>query len=280
MKKERESRLAPWQERLHEIIFEADTVEGKWFDIILLLVILASVFIVMMETIDRYNEQFGILFHYGEWVFTILFTIEYIIRLMVVKRPLNYALSFFGVIDLLSIIPTYLNVFNLGAKGLMVIRALRLLRVFRIFKLSSFINESEFIVTALKHSRAKIMVFITFILIFVCIFGSVMYLIEGADNPDFDNIPRSIYWAIVTLTTVGYGDIAPSTPFGQFLASIIMLMGYAIIAVPTGIVTAEAVRVKSLATPQHLEAAQSCKVCMHEDHEADAIYCKMCGSKL
>ena len=273
MKKE----FSPARERLHEVIFEADTKEGKMFDVILLIAILTSVIIVIMESVPSYQEKYGTFFTVLEWMFTIFFTVEYSLRLYAVRKPIKYAKSFFGVIDLLSILPTYLSLIFAGTHSLMIVRGLRLLRVFRIFKLASFLSEGQVIIAALKASRAKISVFVVFILIMVSIFGSIIYLVEGSQNgSQFDSIPRSIYWAIVTLTTVGYGDISPVTPFGQFIASIIMISGYAIIAVPTGIVTtaamsqAESNRHKKVST-------QSCRYCSAEGHDEDAVHCKYCG---
>jgi len=279
MSNETNKRFNPARERLHEVIFEADTKAGKWFDIILLIAILASVIIVIIESVPSYQAKYGELFKILEWIFTIFFTVEYAIRLYSVYKPMKYATSFFGVIDLMSILPTYLSLVFAGTQSLMIVRGLRLLRVFRIFKLANFLSEGQVIMTALKASRAKIFVFVVFILIMVSIFGSVMYLVEGASNDQFDSIPRSIYWAIVTLTTVGYGDISPVTPFGQAIAAIIMISGYAIIAVPTGIVTAEAMK-----EAQKLEnrdiTNQSCRYCAEEGHDSDAIHCKYCGELL
>lgn len=272
--------FSPLRERLHEVIFEADTKVGKWFDVILLVAILASVIIVILESVPDYQVAYGRLFRALEWVFTIIFTIEYILRLYVVHRPMKYATSFFGVIDLLSILPTFLGLIFAGAPTLMIVRGLRLLRVFRIFKLANYLSQGQVIVSALRSSRDKILVFVIFIIIMVSIFGSVMYLVEGtAEGSQFDSIPRSIYWAIVTLTTVGYGDISPTTSLGQFIASIIMISGYAIIAVPTGIVTAEAMS-QSMKTQASPVSTQSCRYCSAEGHDEDAVHCKYCGEQL
>ena len=270
--------INPKREKLHEVIFEADTKNGKLFDIVLLIAILASVIIVILESVPEYNDKYGLFFKITEWAFTIFFTIEYILRLYAVYKPMKYATSFFGVIDLLSILPTYLSLIFAGTQSLMIVRGLRLLRVFRIFKLANFLVEGQIIVTALRASRAKISVFVIFILIMVSIFGSVMYLVEGSQNPQFDSIPRSIYWAIVTLTTVGYGDISPITSFGQFIAAIIMISGYAIIAVPTGIVTAEVMDAASKMTNNI--SSQTCRFCSQEGHDNDAVHCKYCGEIL
>jgi voltage-gated potassium channel len=264
------------KEKVHEIIFEADTPMGKLFDVVLLIAILLSVIIVMLESVPSYSAKYHDFFIVLEWIFTFIFTIEYILRLYAVYRPLKYATSFFGIVDLVSILPTYLAIVFAGSHSLMIIRGLRLLRVFRIFKLANFLNEGQVLITAMKASRTKITVFLIFILILVSIFGSLMYLIEGRTNAGFDSIPRSIYWAIVTLTTVGYGDISPQSTFGQFMASIIMLIGYAVIAVPTGIVTNEVVK----ASNKTEVSVQACRHCSLEGQAADAIYCKHCGEKL
>lgn len=275
----------PTRERLFEIIFEADTPMGKRFDIILIIAIIASVVIVMLESVNTINDRFGQLFRILEWVLTAFFTIEYILRLYVVHRPMKYALSFFGIVDLLSILPSYLSFFFAGTHSLMVIRAIRLLRVFRIFKLANYSKDGKHILSALNASKRKISVFLMFVLLLVIIFGSVMYLIEGSqpDSP-FDSIPRSIYWAIVTLTTVGYGDISPSTSFGQFLAAIVMLLGYAVIAVPTGIVSSEMTKDSSKDERKKKELeklnTQVCSECLFDDHEDDAYFCKKCGTEL
>lgn len=272
--------FSPLRERLHEVIFEADTKAGKWFDIVLMIAILASVVVVMLESVERYHDAYGPIFIFLEWIFTIFFTIEYILRLYCVYRPIKYAKSFFGVIDLISILPSYLSIFFPGTHSLMVIRGLRLLRVFRIFKLASFLSQGQIIISALKESRPKITVFVLFILLVVSIFGSLMYLIEGQANPAFDSIPRSVYWAIVTLTTVGYGDISPITPFGQFIAAFIMIAGYAIIAVPTGIVTAEVISESNKKNRVGNLSRQSCRYCSAEGHTMDAKFCKYCGEEL
>ncbi len=271
--------LNPRKEKIHEIIFEADTPEGKTFDIVLMVLILMSVGVVLLESVEPLNAKYGLLFFILEWFFTIFFTIEYVLRIYCVYRPAKYALSFYGIVDLLSIVPTYLSLLITGSHYLVVIRALRLLRVFRIFKLVKFLNEGNIIIRALINSRAKIMVFMLFILLMVTILGSMMYLIEGQENhAQFDSIPRSIYWAIVTLTTVGYGDISPVTNFGQFLASFVMLLGYAVLAVPTGIVSAELVKDKIQFALKN--NTQACRYCSKEGHDDDAKYCKFCGELL
>jgi len=280
--------LSPLQEKIHEVIFEADTPTGKMFDIILLIAIIASVIVVMLESVQALNDKFHYLFLVLEWVFTIFFTIEYGLRLYSVRKPMKYATSFFGVIDLLAILPAFLSLVISGTHYLVVIRTLRLLRVFRIFKLTKFLKESAIIVQALKDSRAKITVFMTFVILMVTIIGSMMYLIEGGSvDSGFTSIPRSIYWAIVTLTTVGYGDIAPATEIGQFLAAIVMILGYAVIAVPTGIVSAEmtmSVQKKGKKKKKRDKfeeiSTQACRSCSKEGHDHNAVFCKFCGEQL
>ena len=266
----------PLKEKLHEIIFEADTPIGKTFDVILLIMISLSVLAVMLESVDFLEVKFSLGFFVIEWVFTIFFTIEYALRLYCVYRPIKYATSFFGVIDLLAIIPTYLSLILIGSHYFLVIRALRLLRIFRIFKLGHFMKEGYIIILALRQSRAKITVFLTFVILMVILIGSCMYLVEGGTNETFSSIPRSIYWAIVTLTTVGYGDITPKTDFGQFLSAFVMIMGYAILAVPTGIVSAELIR----GDRGLKNNTQACRYCGQEGHDDDADYCKYCGEQL
>ncbi len=279
MSQNKKEKLRSMRERLHEVIFEADTKEGKLFDVILLIAILASVIIVILESVPSFQDEYGSLFIALEWIFTIFFTIEYGLRLYAVYKPIKYAKSFFGIIDLMSILPTYLSLVFVGTQSLMIVRGLRLLRVFRIFKLGNFQSQGQVIIAALKASRDKIVVFVIFILIMVSIFGSIMYLVEGTYNTKFDSIPRSIYWAIVTLTTVGYGDISPVTPFGQAIAAVIMISGYAIIAVPTGIVTAEAMQYAQKTNEQKV-STQACRHCSAEGHDEDAEYCKYCGEAI
>jgi voltage-gated potassium channel len=263
-----------WRLKLHEVIFEADTPAGKWFDVLLILSILVSVVLVMLDSVSAIRIQHGRLLYIGEWFFTILFTIEYLLRLMSVGRPLAYATSFFGVVDLLAILPTYLSIFIPGAQYLLVIRILRVLRIFRILKLVQYLGEVLLLTQALRASRRKITVFLFVVLTLVTIFGSLIYLIEDPKD-GFTSIPKSIYWAVVTLTTVGYGDISPQTNFGQLISALIMITGYAIIAVPTGIVTVEL----SQAFRRKI-STQACPECSAEGHDSDAKFCKYCGSKL
>ena len=262
-----------WQEKLHTIIFEAETPAGKLFDVLLMISILTSVFVVMLDSVSAVNSRYGLQLNFLEWFFTLLFSVEYILRLLCVGRPLSYATSFYGIVDLLAIIPTYLSLFIPGTKFLLVIRILRILRIFRVLKLVQYISEATLLLKAMHASRRKITVFLFTVLTLVVILGSLMYLIEGAEN-GFTSIPRSIYWAIVTLTTVGYGNIAPQTSLGQMLAAFVMILGYSIIAVPTGIVTVELSRVSNM------ETTRSCHECSAEGHDGDADYCKYCGSKL
>ncbi len=268
----------PFKEKVHEIIFEADTKAGKWFDIILLVLIVASVIVVSLETVESLNIRFGTLFLWLEWIFTIFFTIEYVLRIYAVRNPSKYIFSFYGIVDLLAILPLYLSLFFVASKHFIIIRVMRLLRVFRIFKLGSFLQHGNVIVNSLKASRAKITVFMYFVLLAVIVFGAVMYMVEGVSNDGFDSIPRSIYWAIVTLTTVGYGDISPITPLGQFIAACIMILGYAVIAVPTGIISAE--MVSSISKDKKKISTQACRFCGHEGHDYDAVHCKYCGEKI
>lgn len=269
-------RRSPLKEKIHEVIFEADTRIGKSFDIVLLVLIAASVLIVMLESVNYINVKYENLFFLLEWIFTIVFTIEYLMRLYSVYRPWKYAASFYGIIDLLAILPAYLSFFlPAGAQSLLVIRAFRLIRIFRIFKLGHFLKEGDTILRALRASRVKISVFLTFIILLITIIGAVMYLVEGGKDSSFSSIPRSVYWAIVTLTTVGYGDITPATELGQFLSAVVMILGYAIIAVPTGIVSAEMVK-----DNRSLTKTQACRYCGAEGHADDAIYCRRCSEKL
>jgi voltage-gated potassium channel len=268
--------LSPWREKLRVIIFEADTAAGKAFDVGLLVAILLSVLAVMLDSVTTFRSQHGQRLDNAEWIFTLLFTVEYALRLICSPRPLHYARSFFGVVDLLAILPTYLSLLFPGAESMIVIRGLRLLRVFRVFKLGQFLGEASLLRNALASSRHKITVFLGTITILVTILGAAMYLIEGEEN-GFTSIPVAIYWAIVTMTTVGYGDMAPITVSGKVLASIVMIMGYSIIAVPTGIVTAEIVET---AAASRRITTRSCPNCLSEGHERGATYCKDCAAPL
>lgn len=270
---EREIPEAAWRKRLHEIVFEADTRAGKAFDVFVIGLILLSLLAVVLESVQSVREDYGEILWTAEWIFTVLFTIEYVLRIVSVRRPLRYILSFFGLVDLLAIVPGYLSLLIPGTQYLLTVRVLRFLRIFRILKLTEYISEGKIITTALIASRRKISVFLVSVLAIVTVVGTTMYVIEGEAN-GFTSIPTSIYWAIVTLTTVGYGDLSPKTALGKTLASIVMILGYAIIAVPTGIVTAELTR------KQRQLSTQVCPDCHAQDHDADAVFCKYCGSKL
>jgi voltage-gated potassium channel len=263
-----------WRDILFEIIFEADTPAGKWFDIVLIICILLSVLTVMLDSVGSLREKHGDLLYTVEWFFTILFTVEYIFRLICIGRPIRYAVSFFGIIDALAILPTYMSLLFFGSRYLSVVRVLRVLRIFRVLKLGHHTKEAAVLKKALYASRRKILVFLFVVLSIVVIIGSLIYLIEEEEN-GFTSIPRCVYWAIVTLTTVGYGDISPVTGFGQFLAALVMILGYSIIAVPTGIVTVEFSRVHTVQS-----SYQACPSCSAEGHDRDAKYCKYCGTKL
>lgn len=271
----KEKGLRKWQMQLHEVIYESETKAGKTFDIILLFCIFASIMVVMLDSVQALKAKYGQIFYALEWFFTVLFTIEYILRLICIKRPRKYVFSVLGVIDLLAIIPSYLSIIVSGAQSLLVLRALRLLRIFRIFRLVHFLSEMQFLSHAIKNSLRKISIFILFVLTTVVILGSIIYLVEGEEH-GFTSIPQSVYWAIVTITTVGYGDIAPATPLGQMIASFIMLLGYGIIAVPTGIITTE----MAIAARSKRQGNEACPNCGREGHDEDARFCKFCGNKL
>jgi voltage-gated potassium channel len=259
-----------WRDTLYTIIFESDTLAGKWFDVILIFSIILSVVTVMLDSVSSINEVYGDVLYKVEWFFPVLFTVEYILRLICIGKPAYYARSFFGIIDLLAILPTYLSLVLPGSQYLIAIRILRILRVFRVLKLIQYIHESQMLMEALKASSRKIFIFVIAVLTLVVIFGSLMYLIEGKEN-GYTSIPRSVYRAIVTMTTVGYGDISPKTNIGQVLASIIMIMGYGIIAVPTGIVTVEPAHVR-----ERLRLHLVCSECRSKDHSPDASRLRAC----
>jgi len=272
----REKKEKPsWRHRLHEIIYEADTKEGKLFDIVLLIAIIASIIFVMLESVKSFDEKLYEFLNIAEWIITILFSIEYILRIVAIKKPFRYIFSFYGIIDLLSTLPKYLSFVIVGSHNLAALRALRLLRVFRILKLTRYVGASNRLIIALRASKAKIAVFLFFVVIICIILGNIMYMVEGEEN-GFTSIPRSVYWAIVTLTTVGFGDIAPNTPLGQLIASVIMILGYSIIAIPTGIVGAE----MSKMTNDEDSNTQACPNCLKDHHKENAIYCYNCGSVL
>lgn len=267
------------RKKLFIIVFGTNTPAGKLFDIVLLILIVLSVIAVMLESVPPIKARFGEELRHMEWVMTFFFTIEYIIRIWIVEKPKKYIFSFFGVIDFLAILPTYLSLVLVGTQGLAIIRALRILRVFRILKLMRFVSEATILARALKASRHKITVFFLFLIILVFILGSIMYLIEGSQS-GFHSIPQSIYWAIVTLTTVGYGDITPLTVAGKLIASVIMLLGYSIIAIPTGIVGAEIYKEVGGTSLASNQVHHLCPGCGLDTHDEDANFCKNCGAKL
>lgn len=261
---------------MYRIIFEADTSAGKAFDVVLLAAIVLSVLAVLLESVEPFRESWPRLLQGAEWCFTVLFTVEYVLRLYCVRRRLGYALSFFGLVDLLAVLPTYLSLFIPGAQSLLVIRALRLLRVFRVFKLARYLSEADALRLALWQSRAKIAVFLCTIVVVVTIMAAAMYLVEGrVGNAGFDSIPDAMYWAVVTMTTLGYGDVVPETSIGKALTAIVVVIGYSLIIVPTGIITAE------LARPSGKPiTTRVCSHCAREGHDADAVYCKFCGATM
>ena len=268
--------------KLHTIIYEADTPMGKLFDVVLLILILVSVILVMLESVTSIDTHYHDLLYFGEWVITIFFTIEYILRIITVKKASNYIFSFYGIIDFLSTIPLYLSFILAGSNALLAVWALRLLRVFRILKITRYMGEANKLNKALRDSKPKILVFLFAVLILSIIAGTIMYLVEG-EQSGFVSIPISVYWCIVTLTTVGFGDIAPVTPLGQFIAAIIMIMGYGIIAVPTGIVSAEYASKKThtVDDPEYIHVnTQSCQNCNENNHHDNAEFCHKCGSTL
>lgn len=265
-----------WREHLYETVFEADTFAGKLFDVCLLILILASVITISLETVPSLFISYKDWFFYLEIGFTLIFSIEYMLRLIASPKSFNYMKSFYGVVDLLSILPTYLAIIFPSFHYFLIIRVIRLLRVFRIFKMVHFLRESLHLIHALWNARRKILVFFLSVILITIVCGAIMFIIEHDRNESFHSIPQSIYWAIVTLTTVGYGDIAPVTPLGKVMASFIMLLGYCIIAVPTGIVSASLVR----GMTDIKATTQTCPNCHKQGHEIDAEYCKFCGSKL
>ncbi len=268
--------LEPWQRRIHVLIFEADTRAGKIFDLLLITSIVLSVIAVMLDSVTSVQAVYGDQLRAIEWFFTILFTVEYVFRLVSVGRPIKYATSFFGIVDLLAILPTFLSLILPGSQYLLVIRVLRVLRVFRVLKLVKYLGEADLLLQALRASLHKLAVFLFTVFILTIVLGSAMYLIEGEEN-GFTSIPRGIYWAIVTMTTVGYGDISPQTTCGQILAALVMILGYSIIAIPTGIATVEFSHAFGIGREV---SAQACPQCSLEGHDTSAKFCKHCGSKL
>jgi len=265
------------KERIYTVIFEADTPGGKFFDVCLIIAIALSVTVVMLDSVYSIHTEYSQPLLILEWVFTVLFTIEYALRIYSIGNPFKYIVSFFGLVDLLAILPTYLSLFLPGSQYMAVVRVLRILRVFRVLKFAKYVREIEVLMRALRSSRRKIFVFLFAVVLVVVILGAMMYLIEGESglgNPKFSSIPRGVYWAIVTLTTVGYGDIAPETDLGQAVAALVMIVGYSVLAVPTGIVTVELGRAARGITNN------ACPECSREGHDPDADFCKFCGTKL
>ena len=272
MGREEQAELAGWRARAHEIIFESDTPAGKAFDVALIAAIFLSLTVIALESVHDVEARWGTGLRAAEWVFTILFTLEYALRLACVGRPSRYAKSFFGIVDLVAFLPAYVSALVPGAQVTLVVRTIRILRIFRILKLATYVREAEALMRALRASRRKIAVFLFTVFSLVVIFGSLMFIVEGPEN-GFTSIPRGMYWAIVTMTTVGYGDISPQTNLGQAISAGIMVLGYGIIAVPTGIVTAELVATKGV-------SGQACPQCSAEGHDLNAAYCRVCGAKL
>lgn len=268
------SNTADWRGIVHEVIFEADTPAGKAFDVALLIAICLSIVAVSLESVPMINARYGSQLLVVEWIFTVLFTVEYLLRLISVRRPLAYARSFYGIVDLLAVLPTYLSLFFPGAQSLLVVRTLRLLRVFRVFKMARYLAEADVLGLAIRQSGRKIVLFIAMVMTIVVIMGALMYLVEGPEH-GFKSIPTGVYWAIVTVTTVGYGDVSPETPVGRFFAALLMLTGYGILAVPTGIFSAELIRAS-----RRPVSTQACLSCAAEGHDRDAVHCKYCGEHL
>lgn len=269
--------MAAWRLQLYQVIFESDTKIGRLFDQFLIAFILLSVATVVADSVQVIHLKAGFYFTLLEWMFTLFFTLEYIARLICVRQPLRYALSFFGIVDLLSLLPTYIALFVPEAHALIDVRALRLLRIFRIFRLTAFVNEYQSLGRALKASARKIMIFLSVVLMVVLILGTLLYVIEGPAH-GFTSIPTAVYWAITTITTVGYGDIAPKTDLGRFIASVIMLLGWGTLAVPTGIVSTEMAFEKLRPLPAPV--TQTCQNCLTEGHDLDAQFCKYCAYEI
>jgi len=263
-----------WREELYVMVFQSDTKAGRRFDGILLLIILASIVIVMLDSIDKIHQNYANLLAYIEWGFTFVFAVEYLLRLYCSPKPLRYAFSFYGLVDLLAIVPGILALYYADAQYLLIIRIIRMLRIFRVLKLSPYLKQANYLMSALRGSKQKIVVFLVSVCTLVTVFGTLMYVIEGPEH-GFTSIPKGIYWAIVTLTTVGFGDIVPKTPLGQVISSLVMITGYSIIAVPTGIFTAELANAMRGEQLQH-----DCPVCHKNSHEQSAAFCSRCGNAL
>ena len=270
---------SPLQRKFYQVIFGTETPAGKWFDITLMVVIVASVAVIMLDSIPRLHAHYGSLYLRIEWLFTVLFTVEYLIRVWCTPNRRGYMLSVYGVVDLLALLPTYLSLILPAASPLLIIRLLRILRIFRVLRLLSLLREANELAGALRRSARKVFVFFSMMIILTTIFGCLMYVVEGAEN-GFDTIPRSIYWAIVTITTVGYGDVYPLTATGRAIASVGMLIGYAVIAVPTGIVTAELTVAQQTRRDNELRASRNCTNCASVEIDASAHYCRHCGAGL
>lgn len=268
------------KERIYQIIFEADTKLGKLFDVVLIYIICASVLVVCLESVKVVKQMFLGWFVTLEWIFTILFTVEYVLRVYSVKEKKDYIFSFYGIVDLVALLPSYISLYLVGASSFMVVRAIRLLRIFRLFKLTQYVGEAEVLITALQASRHKITVFLFSIFTIVLSVGALMYVIEGNES-GFTSIPQAMYWAVVTMTTVGYGDIVPVSEFGKTVAATLMIMGYGIIAVPTGIVTTELANAgKEFKDKKTKEDISKCLTCMNNSHDHDAYFCKTCGRSI
>ena len=269
-----------WRDELYVIIFEADTRAGQWFDVALLVAILLSITVISLETVEYFNstQPWPQILQTTEWTLTLLFTAEYVARLICAQRPLKYALSFFGLIDLLACLPLYLSLIGLQSKSLMIGRSIRLLRVFRVLKMMRMLREAHSLKDAVWRSRDKIFVFVAVVMVAVTISGTLMYQIEHTRNPNFNSIPQAMYWAIVTMTTVGYGDIVPTTTVGKIISAALILLGYSLIIVPTGFVSAEIHSLQQSSAPDLV--ARSCPHCMLEGHAKDAAFCRRCGQQL
>jgi len=271
--------LTPLQSKFFEVIFGTETPAGKWFDIILILIIVASVAVIMLDSIAELHLNYGVLYFQLEIFFTAIFTVEYLVRIWCTPNRKGYMLSIYGIVDLLALLPTYLSLMLPKATPLLIIRLLRILRIFRVLRLLSLLREANDLAAALQRSARKIFVFFSMVIVLATIFGCLMYVVEGAEH-GYDSIPKSIYWAIVTITTVGYGDIIPQTPLGQVIASVGMLMGYAVIAVPTGIVTAELTVAEQIRRQGELKASRNCSNCTAVERDPEAHYCRKCGTAL
>lgn len=263
-----------WREQLRIIVFQTDTKAGRRFDKLLLLIILSSLLIVVLDSIEAVHRSYADVLAYIEWGFTFVFLVEYILRLYCSPKPLKYAFSFYGLIDLLAIVPGILAIYYSDAQYLLIVRIVRMLRIFRVLKLSPYLKQANYLLAALRGSKQKIIVFLVTVSTLVTVFGTLMYVIEGPEH-GFTSIPKGIYWAIVTLTTVGFGDIVPKTPVGQILSSLVMITGYSIIAVPTGIFTAELANAMRGDQIEH-----DCPVCAKHSHEPAAAFCSRCGNAL